>query len=438
MKAYSLESESHEMNMEGLLDIESGVLRRCAVDFLQIDEHARLISIPEGVERIESGAFNEYNFADNSKGVSYILHHRDYYVNENRKQVNRRQPVKIYYPENLKTITEKAEYMLDRDLDVRLLELSLPASLKSIGDGSFPVYLKAIHIPDENPFFKSVDGVLFSKDGETLIRFPGYNSFRDYEIPDTVTALAPQAFDNAAVNKLTIPASIKKIPSDCFKNSVMKELVISEGVAEIEAQAFEGSRIEEIRLPSTLRIIGDYAFRESIGVKTITCESDDLKIGNGLFSEGKFEDVSWWCWKEIPKAAFLNADIKNIEIPQGVENISEYAFAGCYKARKVSVPESVKEIGPHAFDLGLTWNRQVSLPKSLYHYLYRFPACITIGKRYKSEIWDKRENRSFREDPELLLGQRRAIEEYLPRLQMMQFTEKKELKRQLKQIDDML
>ncbi len=426
------------MNMEGLMDIEGGVLKRCAVDFQQIDDHARMISIPEGVSSIERGAFDEYNSGENSKGIAYILSHRDYYLNENRKQVNRRQPVKIYYPEGVSTITDKAAYMLDRDMDVRLMELSFPASLEKVAEGALPVYLKAINVHEENEVFKSVDGVLFSKDGKKLIKFPGYNSFMDYSIPEDVEEIAAQAFNNAAVNKLTIPGTIRKVPAGCFRNSVIEELEICEGTEEIGEEAFEGSRIKEIRLPSTLRKIGSFAFRGCTAIKSINCESEDLQIGKGLFCEGKYDDISWWCWEEIPKAAFLNADIKKIEIPKGVEAIGEYAFAGCYTARRVSLPESVKVINPHSFDLGPTWNRPVTLPRSLYHYLYRFPACITVDRKFRSELWEKRENKDFAEDPEVLLEQKKAIEDYLPKLRVMQFTEKNELKKQLQQIGLMM
>jgi len=71
--------------------------------------------------------------------------------------------------------------------------LTTIADHKSMADGSL-VYLsytlEEITIAEDNPAYKSVDGVLFNKSGTELIAYP-YGSQRDaYKIPDTVADLS--------------------------------------------------------------------------------------------------------------------------------------------------------------------------------------------------------------------------------------------------------
>lgn len=53
--------------------------------------------------------------------------------------------------------------------------------------------------------------------------------------------------------------------------------------------------------------------------------------------------------KSIGKFAFRTNEIAEIEIPDGIESIEEYAFAECENLKKVVIPETVKFIDKHAF-----------------------------------------------------------------------------------------
>ena len=51
-----------------------------------------------------------------------------------------------------------------------------------------------IFVDEKNPYFKSIDGVLYSKDGKTLIRYPGGRKERSFTVPDGVQAIGRHAF----------------------------------------------------------------------------------------------------------------------------------------------------------------------------------------------------------------------------------------------------
>ena len=71
--------------------------------------------------------------------------------------------------------------------------LNLPASLRAMAPGGvgFCHKLTAYSIPESNKNFKTVDGVIFSKDGKTLWAFPCYKECPDgYTLPSGETALS--------------------------------------------------------------------------------------------------------------------------------------------------------------------------------------------------------------------------------------------------------
>ena len=80
------------------------------------------------------------------------------------------------------------------------------------------------------------------------------------------------------------------------------------------------------------------------GLEEMDCQSEDIALGAGLFSESKLDQIDWWPWESITKAAFMNSSIEHIRIPEGVEAIEDYAFAGCRYVREITVSEGMKDV----------------------------------------------------------------------------------------------
>ena len=105
-----------------------------------------------------------------------------------------------------------------------------------------------------NPAFKSIDGVVFSGDGTTLLKFPlwllrTYTPDKTYTIPEGVTSIAANAFqkingytiasDSAEIN-VKLPESLKRIESRAFYDFEFgdRPLYIPKSVAYIAPDAF--------------------------------------------------------------------------------------------------------------------------------------------------------------------------------------------------------
>lgn len=99
--------------------------------------------------------------------------------------------------------------------------LPLPASLKTIsGEDLMNVQnLRNITVDTLNMALCDVDGVLFSKDTTSIIRYPDYRysyGIRDYELPSTVRRIESLAFYNAQFETLTLSDSLKFIAVSAF------------------------------------------------------------------------------------------------------------------------------------------------------------------------------------------------------------------------------
>jgi hypothetical protein len=102
---------------------------------------------------------------------------------------------------------------------VNLETIEIPASVTSLG--SFPFYrasnLRSITVDPNNLTYKSIDGVLFSKDGTSLLTYPDGRTETSFVIPDgTVTIPTQWVAANPFLRTLTIPSSLQSIDYGYF------------------------------------------------------------------------------------------------------------------------------------------------------------------------------------------------------------------------------
>lgn len=95
----------------------------------------------------------------------------------------------------------------------------VPASLENIAPSHmssgvsvfFAENLMRIDVSGENNVYASENGVLFSKDKTTLIRFPAAHAEKNYIIPSGTSEISADAFVGADLESLTVPASVSSI-----------------------------------------------------------------------------------------------------------------------------------------------------------------------------------------------------------------------------------
>ena len=169
-----------------------------------------------------------------------------------------------------------------------LSEISpIPAGVTYIGENAFfsVIGLREIKVAEDNPNYKDVDGVLFTKDGKTLLKYPNLRSLEPYVVPDGVTRIEDNAF------------------------------------------YFCGG-LQGISFPESLKTIGEYAFYSCEGLKELTLPQGLSIIGKCAFA--------------------IHMNMKTLFIPDTVIQIAQAAFASCVKLTHVRLPDSA-QIAEDAF-----------------------------------------------------------------------------------------
>lgn len=131
--------------------------------------------------------------------------------------------------------------------------------------------LVSIQVSSENETFASNNGVLFSKDLTTLVKYPNGKS----------------ASDNEASNSYTIPKTTKQIYNHAFYHHTTLETVIfDENVVQIGKEAFAYcSKLSSVRLNSEIKVIENRAFMGCQNLKSIDLPEKLTKLSRGIFSK---------------------------------------------------------------------------------------------------------------------------------------------------------
>ncbi|MCT4543664.1 MAG: leucine-rich repeat protein [Vallitalea sp.] len=148
-----------------------------------------------------------------------------------------------------------------------LTTINIPSSVTDIGDGAFNdcTSLASITVHTNNENYKSVDGILFNKAGEILVRYPEGKTDSSYSIPSGVTTIGKSAFRNC----------------DNLAN-----VEIGDNITTIGENAFwDCDEINNVVMPTGVTDIGRVVFYSCDKLRKITIPiKGDINIGNSLTS----------------------------------------------------------------------------------------------------------------------------------------------------------
>lgn len=207
---------------------------------------------------------------------------------------------------------------------IGLLEITLPAGLKAIGNNAF------------NGCFALRNEVTIPAGVETIgsYAFSGCRNAKfNPALPETLTAIGDYAFQNCAnLYAVTLPASLQTIGD----------------------HAFEASNVQEAVLPAGLKTIGAYAFRHCSNITRVTLPDGLTTLGEGAFQQCEAlvtaDLMNPMDITSIPRYAFDGCSgLRNVYLPFFIEAVGDYAFRGCASLRQIQFVAPTKTIGAYAF-----------------------------------------------------------------------------------------
>ena len=254
-----------------------------------------------------------------------------------------------------------------------LVSITIPKGVSEIGDATFKgcTALTAILVVEENQNFKSVDGVLYSKDGKKIYQYPVGLKPTSYEGPSGLESIGGGAFEDCELlTQIKIPSTVTTVGENAFKNCPIENATMPTCV--IKHVAKNVLRIVDINGGETIE---EDAFRAYPMLKRVTISSAETKT--------------------IGDSAFYNcASLSNVVLSEGLEVIDEYAFKGCGYLTGITLPSTLKVIGASAFK---DCNRlsKIVIPFDVETIgMYAFEGCLSLKGIYcrgagRPSGWDK-------------------------------------------------
>ena len=262
-----------------------------------------IIEIPEGVEKIESRAFNHLKIKE------------------------------LIIPSSVKEIGEYAFSFTD----IEMLCINHP--IPKIGESAF-IFCEKLR---EVVIAEGVDRL-----GVNMFSF--CKNLKNVSLPTSLRSIPEGVFNGCEVlESINIPTSVKTIFHYAFSRCMfLKEINFPDGLQYIGDGAFFNClSLNSIILPDSLRIIGEEAFCDCENIEKVIIPNSVLKIGYGAFRD---------CF-----------NLKSIVLPQSIIGIEGFTFFGDYQLDSIVLPDNLTCIMSNAFVNLSSAKLNIIIPPSVTH-----------------------------------------------------------------------
>ncbi|MCQ2081277.1 MAG: clostripain-related cysteine peptidase [Lachnospiraceae bacterium] len=209
-------------------------------------------------------------------------------------------------------------------------------------------------------------------------------------IPDKVSNVPVEEIGSYAlkgkVKELVVPGTIKKLDTRAFEgNDTLEKITLEEGIEVLpDYVVSDCENLTEVKLPNSLKVIGKFAFSKDKGLKKLEIPKSVVSIGSGAFEYCHYlkeltvakGNSEYKAVNDTDGNVLFTSDGKKLvaapglfhksyDIPNGTEEIQDFAFSGSYyeEIRKtkgegtvigyglceINFPASLRLIGDGAF-----------------------------------------------------------------------------------------
>ncbi|KIR01530.1 hypothetical protein P261_00344 [Lachnospiraceae bacterium TWA4] len=228
--------------------------------------------------------------------------------------------------------------------------------VEELGETVFSEWSVTVKVDEENPFLEIKDKQLINKETkEVLANCNGYEEYYEeydeeyYEYDDedekeqSDKLVISKDTTNIVVNDLEgyreievdKDNSVFKMENGLLINQSTKELIwssfdipqnleIPEGVEKIGDGVFYQKDLTSVKIPKSVKEIGDRAFSTSFELKTVIIEEGLEKIGDRAFDS---------C-----------GELKQVELPKSLKEIGNESFSYCTSLLNMNLPEGLEKL----------------------------------------------------------------------------------------------
>lgn len=259
-------------------------------------------------------------------------------------------------------------------------EFTVGPKVESIdGLAFFRAKTKAFKVSANNTAYKSVDGVLFTKNGKTLVAFPGAVE-GSYSIPYGVTTIENAAFLNSWIENVDVPESVTTLGASVFQESEIKSICIpdsvtktgeftfyncpylnsvefGEGLKETSFKMFRNCvALRNIDFGNTLSKLAADTFAYCSSLESVILPTTVKKIGNGCFGFcTKLQYFEGNGLSVVPYQAFYgDVSLSDVRFGNMLTEVNRAAFLGCTALECIDLPSSVTYVSSLAFPIDTT------------------------------------------------------------------------------------
>ena len=138
--------------------------------------------------------------------------------------------------------------------------IEVPTLVESIETSAGCTALTEINVQAGNSHYSSKDGVLLSGDGKRILWFP-MGKEGEYTLPSTVTTVGDYAFRNCQIETFHFADGLTSIGKYAFYNSSVKEVSLPSTVKQIPTGLFQKcADLTTVHLGKNTELLGDYVF----------------------------------------------------------------------------------------------------------------------------------------------------------------------------------
>ena len=204
--------------------------------------------------------------------------------------------------------------------------IEVPTLVESIETSAGCTALSEINVQAGNSHYSSKDGVLLSGDGKDILWFP-MGKGGEYTLPATVTTVGDYAFRNCRIETFHFADGLTSIGKYAFYNSSVKEVSLPSTVKQIPTGLFQKcADLTTVHLGKNTEMLGDYVFDGcpitnlyiSAPTPPYCSNSTFASSGNNIFSTCRVHvpknrriyyrgDVIWAQFKRIVEEEILKA-----------------------------------------------------------------------------------------------------------------------------------